>query len=113
MFDDWEAAAAALLAGFRRSVGRAVDGARVVELVGELSVASPEFRQLWARHDIAERTGANFVLHHPTVGPLHLDREKLAISGTDGIVLVIHHPHAGSDTAERLALLSATRDRVR
>lgn len=113
MFDDWKGAAAALLAGFRRTVGHAVDDARVVELVGELSVASPEFRQLWARHDIAERTGASFVLHHPTVGPLQLDREKLAISGTDGIMLVILHARAGTDAAERLALLAATPGGVR
>jgi transcriptional regulator with XRE-family HTH domain len=117
LFEDWERAAAALLAGFRRTVGSSVDDPRVVELVGELSPASPQFRRLWARHDIAERTGAGVVLDHPSVGALHLDREKLAVSGTDGIMLVIYHARPGTGSAERLALLGsiaapATSDRA-
>ena len=107
LFEDWERAAAALLAGFRRTVGRGTDDPRVVELVGELSLASPEFRQLWARHDIAERTGAHVVLDHPVVGQLNLHREKLAVSATDGIMLVIYHAPVGTDSAERLALLGS------
>ncbi|MBN9735694.1 MULTISPECIES: helix-turn-helix transcriptional regulator [unclassified Pseudonocardia] len=107
LFEDWERAAAALLAGFRRTVGTSVDDPRVVELVGDLSLASPQFRRLWARHDIAERTGAALVLDHPSVGALRLDREKLAVSGTDGIMLVIYHAQPGTDSAERLALLGS------
>lgn len=107
LFEDWERAAAALLAGFRRTVGRSTDDPRVVELVGELSVASPEFRRLWARHDIAERTGARVLLDHPTVGRLRLDREKLAVAGTDGIMLVVYHAQLGTESAERLALLGS------
>ncbi|MEN1974740.1 helix-turn-helix domain-containing protein [Cellulomonas sp. P4] len=107
LFEDWERAAAALLAGFRKTVGRRTDDPRVVELVGELSLASPEFRRLWARHDIAERAGAAVVLHHPVVGDLRLDREKLAVAGTDGIMLVVYHAAPGTETAERLALLGS------
>ena len=107
LFEDWERAAAVMLAGFRRTLGGSVDDPRVVELVGELSLRSPEFRSLWARHDIAERTGARLTFHHPTVGDLPLDREKLAVSGTDGIMLVIYHAQPGTEGAERLALLAS------
>ncbi|MDH6180092.1 transcriptional regulator with XRE-family HTH domain [Microbacteriaceae bacterium SG_E_30_P1] len=107
LFSDGERAAAALLAGFRRSVGNRVDDPRVVELVGELSLASPAFRRLWARHDVAERTGATVLLSHPVVGELRLDREKLSVSGTDGIMLVVYHAQPGSESAERLALLGS------
>lgn len=107
LFENWEGAAAALLAGFRRTVGSSIDEPRVVELVGELSLASQEFRQLWARHDIAERTGASVVFDHPSVGQLRLDREKLAVSGTDGIMVVIYHAQPGTESAERLALLGS------
>lgn len=107
LFEDWERAAAALLAGFRRTVGHSTDHPRVVELVGELSLASPEFRRLWARHDIAERAGAQVTFDHPTVGQLRLDREKLAVAGTDGIMLVIYHAQPGTESAERLALLGS------
>lgn len=107
LFEDWERAAAALLAGFRRTVGHSIDHPRVVELVGELSLASPEFRRLWARHDVAERAGAQVTFDHPTVGQLRLDREKLAVAGTDGIMVVIYHAQPGTESAERLALLGS------
>jgi transcriptional regulator with XRE-family HTH domain len=107
LFPDWKRAAQVLVAGFRRSVGGDIDDPRVVELVGELTLASPEFPATWARHDVALRAGAAISLHHPQVGELRLDREKLAISDTEGMVLVIHHPEPGSGSAEKLALLGS------
>jgi transcriptional regulator with XRE-family HTH domain len=107
LFPDWKRAAQVLVAGFRRSVGGDVDDPRVVELVGELALASPEFPAIWARHDVAPRAGAAISLRHPQVGELRLDREKLAISDAEGIVLVVHHPEPGSESAEKLALLGS------
>jgi transcriptional regulator with XRE-family HTH domain len=107
LFTDWERAAQTLLAGFRRSVGTDIDDPRFIELVGELSLASPLFRKLWARHDVGERLGANLTIDHPQVGPLRLDREKLAVAGVDGAMLVIYHPEPGTDSADRLSLLAS------
>ncbi len=44
---------------------------------------------------------------HPEVGRLVLHREKLLITGTDGMMLVIYHPDAASADAEKLALLAS------
>ncbi len=55
LFTDWDMAVAALVAGFRESVGTDTDNPRFIELVGELSLASTRFRQLWARHDVGPR----------------------------------------------------------
>ncbi len=41
------------------------------------------------------------------MGVLRLNREWLTISGTDGIHLVIYHADAGSDDADKLALLGS------
>ena len=106
LFPDWEAASAVLIAGFRRSVGADADDARVIELVGELSIASPTFRRLWSRHDVHERQGATFTFEHPQVGALTVHREKLLITGTDGIVLVLYHAATPED-ADRMELLAA------
>ncbi len=46
LFPDWELATIGLVAGFRESVGADIDDPRAIELVGELSLASPRFRQL-------------------------------------------------------------------
>lgn len=107
LYPDWELATQFQIAGFRQSVGTDTDNPRFIELVGELSLASPRFRQLWGRHDVSGRRSAEMSLNHPQVGELRLNREKLLVSGTNGIMLVIYHPDAGSDAAEKLALLAS------
>ena len=107
LYPDWDRATAYVVAGFRKSVGTDIDDPRSIELVGELSLASDRFRALWARHDVGLYRGAGVTLDHPQVGPLDLNREKLAINGTDGQVLAIYPPDAGSDGAEKLALLAS------
>jgi transcriptional regulator with XRE-family HTH domain len=107
LFPHWDLAAAGLVAGFRQSVGTDTDDPRFIELVGELSIASPRFGQLWARHDVAHRGSARMVFDHPQVGSLALDREKLAVSGIEGMMLVVYHPEPGTDAAEKLALLAS------
>ncbi|MCU1413177.1 MAG: putative transcriptional regulator, family protein [Microbacteriaceae bacterium] len=105
LFPDWNGATAGLVAGFRQSVGTDIDNPRLIELVGELSLASPRFRELWARHDVGPRRGALIRFEHPQVGELVLNREKLSIS--DGMMLVIYHADAGSADADKLALLAS------
>ena len=107
LFPNWEGATAGLVAGFRQSVGTDTDDPRFIELVGELSLVSPRFRQLWARHEVGPRQGARLAFNHPLVGELRLNREKLEIGGTVGMMLVIYHPDAGSDDADKLALLGS------
>ncbi|WIM99496.1 helix-turn-helix transcriptional regulator [Actinoplanes oblitus] len=108
LFPDFELAAGHLVAGFREAVGTDTDDPRCIELVGELSLASPLFRRLWARHDVRPRAGAVVRFDHPQLGELRLNREKLLITGTDGILLVIYHPDQGSADAEKLTLLAAS-----
>ena len=108
LFAHWERAAAGLVAGFRQSVGTETDDPRFVELVGELTIASPLFAQLWARHDVAPRTGARMMFDHPQVGELVVDREKLGIPGTDGMMLVIYHAEPGTEGADKLAMLASS-----
>lgn len=108
MFPQWERTTAGLVASFRNSVRTDADDPRVIEPVGELSLASPRFRQLWARHDVGtRRTAVAITFEHPQVGPITLDREKLLLNGTNGMMLVICHPEPGSDSAEKLSLLAS------
>jgi hypothetical protein len=72
MFPAWERTTAALVASFRNAVGTDADDPRVIELVGGLSVASPHFRQLWARHDAGNRrTTASITFDHPQLRARH------------------------------------------
>ncbi|MEV0616560.1 helix-turn-helix transcriptional regulator [Nonomuraea sp. NPDC050404] len=109
LYPDWELVTAGLVAGFRQSVGTDTDDPRFIELVGELSLASPRFRRLWARHDVRARNGVPAPVHldHPQLGELWLNREKLSVSGTAGQVLAIYHPDSGTGDADKLALLAS------
>ncbi|MGW2384903.1 helix-turn-helix domain-containing protein [Streptomyces sp. NPDC001658] len=104
---DWRDAAGGMVAGFRQSVGTDTDDPRFIELVGELSLASPHFSRLWARHDVEACEGEPKYLDHPQVGRLRLNRERLGIGGTAGQTLVVHHPDPGTDDADKLALLAS------
>ncbi|MFD0523891.1 helix-turn-helix domain-containing protein [Paractinoplanes durhamensis] len=107
LYPDWDRDTATLVAGFRESVGTDTDDPRFVQLVGELSLASVQFRQLWARHDVQSREGRPTRLDHPSAGELTLRREKLAIGGTGGQMLVVYHAEPGTSSADRLALLAS------
>ncbi|WP_436530772.1 helix-turn-helix domain-containing protein [Actinoplanes sp. HUAS TT8] len=107
LYPGWEEAGRRLVAGFRESVGTGTTDPRCIELVGELSLASDRFRQLWARHDVQTREGATVTMDHPSVGALTLNREKLMIGGAGGQLLVVYHPDTGTDAAEKLQLLAS------
>jgi len=106
LYPDWDEATAQIVARFRESVGTDVDDSGFVTLVGSLSLASPRFRELWGRHDVARRESGIMSIDHPGVGPLTLYREKLAISAS-GQMLVVYHADPGSDDADKLAILGS------
>jgi transcriptional regulator with XRE-family HTH domain len=101
---DWERSTAGFVAAFRQSVGNEADDARVVELVGELSLASARFRTLWARHDVRELQGGTTTVRHPVVGELTVHRDKLPAGD---LILVLYYPDEASDSAEKLRLLAS------
>jgi len=107
---EWEQVTADGVASLREMSNGKLDDPDLVELVGDLSVRSEQFRWLWARHDIKRRIGQLALFDHPQVGPLELHGEKLAISGTDGLMLVVFHADPGTRTAESLALLASLID---
>jgi transcriptional regulator with XRE-family HTH domain len=104
---DWENLTEDGVAAFRAEAGADVDDPRLIELVGELSVRSERFRQLWARHDVRPRRGRLKPLNHPEVGEIDLRSDKLSIGGSDGLTLVVFHAVPGSRDAELLALLGS------
>ncbi|GAB2998305.1 helix-turn-helix transcriptional regulator [Amycolatopsis acidiphila] len=104
---DWDTLTEEGVATLRANVGPDVDDPRLVELVGELSVRSERFRQLWARHDVRPRTSRVSRLSHPQVGDLDLAADKLTINGTDGLILVVFHAEPGSRSAELLEILGS------
>jgi len=104
---EWKAVSECFIASLRQAVGNDVDDPQFIELTGELSLASPHFRQLWGRHEVRGQRGTPIRMNHPQLGELTLNRERLAIGGAEGVMLVVYHPDAGSSHADKLALLAS------
>jgi len=108
MYRGWERITENTVAALRALVGPDVDDPRLNELVGELSVRSDRFRQLWARHDVRPKRSGTVEIDHPLVGPLDLSDERLPIPATDRQTLVVFHAASGSVSAQALTLLATT-----
>ncbi len=98
---DWERSLGGTVAALRANVGPDIDDPRLTELVGELSLRSHEFRQLWARHDVRPKGSGTSVMHHPQVGRLELFYTKLPIPDTDRQTLSIYHAAPGRLRVQR------------
>lgn len=107
LYPEWENVTECFIANLRQAVGSDIDDPRFIELTGELSLASPRFRNLWARHEVRGQRGTKLRFDHPQVGELDLNRERLSIGGAETLQLVVYHPDAGSTDAEKLALLAS------
>ncbi|MEV6324925.1 helix-turn-helix transcriptional regulator [Nocardia sp. NPDC051787] len=106
-FPDWHTVAADTVASLRAAAGTDLDDPRLTDLVGELSLKSEEFRQLWARHDVRNRTTGTKRFVHPMVGELTLDFETFTVNSAPGQALVVYYAEPGSPSAHALGLLGS------
>jgi transcriptional regulator with XRE-family HTH domain len=112
--DEWEAVAAINVGRLRSMAGAHLDHPRLAELVDEVSAQSPEFRELWARHDVVVTEPDRYKFDHPVVGRLELYPALLAVVGGDGQYLVCHCAEPGSSSEralETLATMTRSDDR--
>ncbi|MDQ0992727.1 helix-turn-helix domain-containing protein [Streptomyces sp. V3I7] len=107
LFVDWEQKAIDIVCALRMDAGCSPDDPRLAALVGELSVKSPDFRRLWATHDVKEKSHGIKRLHHPLVGELSLNFESLRTADDADQGLVVYHAEPGSASAEALRLLAS------
>lgn len=105
-YADPESTCAAAVAYLRRNVGGDVGDPELMALIDELSLASEEFRRLWAQHDVlsAQMGDSDFV--HPVVGVMRLRYQTFAVEGADRLTLLVVHTTPGGPDAETLARLA-------
>jgi transcriptional regulator with XRE-family HTH domain len=97
----WSTYARDTVACLRAAAGRHPDDPSISALVGELSIKSAEFRALWSRHDVREKTVGRKEFDHPLVGRVALDYESLAVPNSDQILQVYS---AAPDSPDAAAL---------
>ncbi|MER8037638.1 helix-turn-helix transcriptional regulator [Streptomyces hydrogenans] len=93
------------VADLRAAYGRRGGDPASTRLVRRLGAASEEFAGLWAEHEVAVRRHSRMRVEHPLIGPVDLDCQVLlAPEGEQRLVFLT--PPPGTDTADRLALLT-------
>lgn len=103
---DWEQIAAETVAMLRLEAGRSPHDRRLADLIGELTLKSPEFSGWWNDHRVLRRTHGAKHYRHPLVGELHFSYESFQVPGDTDQTMCVYNVEPGSDTAQALRLLT-------
>ncbi len=106
-FTDWDRAADDIAAMLRSEAGRNPYDRKLVELIGELSTRSEDFRTRWAAHNVRFHRTGHKNLHHPVVGDLDLNFEAMELPSQPGLTLLVYTAPQHSPTADGLTLLAS------
>jgi len=106
---DWDEAAARMVAQYRAAMAEHVAEPAWKGLIARLNRASPEFAEVWARHDIRGPENAIKRIQHPLVGLLRLSYTYLWLDPGLGTRIVTYTP-ADTRTAGKLESLQRMLD---
>lgn len=107
LYPDWETKARDTVSNLRLDAGRHPDDPQLASLVGELSLHSADFRQLWADHTVRGRTRGRKRFIHPQLGELVLDYVAMRAPDDPDMTVMIYSAPPGSDAATSLHLLAS------
>lgn len=93
------------VAQFRAVAAKYPNDPSFADLIDDLKANSPEFRQLWAEHDVLGSTEGLKHFIHPQVGELILDHTTLELPGDADIRMVVLTAAPGSESERKLRLL--------
>lgn len=92
------------VADIRALAARRPDDQELSALIARVRAASPEFAELWERHDVEVHRVDHKRIHHPLVGTLDLECEVLFTAEGDQR-LIVHRAEPGSSSQAALELL--------
>jgi transcriptional regulator with XRE-family HTH domain len=101
----WESMALDYIGMLRATVDLDPGHPRAVAIIGELSIQSPEFRRMWARHDVRESVHGAKTIRHPRIGDIDVEWDAYPLPGAPGMHIVVFTPQPGHE--DRLQLLAA------
>ncbi|GAA5701585.1 hypothetical protein Save01_02397 [Streptomyces avermitilis] len=110
-YRDWEKAANSCVAEIRAAYGYDPDSPRITEVVDTLRAKSPEFAELWARHEVKGKTQQAKDLRHPEVGALEIQFSAFTVNEAPHQQLVVYQAEPASATAAAFAELRSRADR--
>jgi hypothetical protein len=104
---DWDRIARDVVATLRSAAGRNPYDRDLTDLVGELSTRSEQLRQHWARHDVRFHISGIKHFHHPQIGDLELNYERLEVVFDTGLTIFTYTADPGTRSADALGLLAS------
>ncbi|MFB6572464.1 helix-turn-helix transcriptional regulator [Streptomyces noursei] len=108
---DREATVRTMTAKFRASMAEHIAEPGWKALVARLTEASPEFRALWAEHEVERATSAVKVFRHPVVGVLQLTGTNLWTGPNPGPKVLTYTPVDDTSRARLTELAELARKR--
>ena len=106
-YTDWPCAAAATLAQFRADSAPHIDDPWFTALIEEISARSPDFRRLWARHDVKGNADGLKDFQHPTAGRMIMEHLILRVPDAPHLRIIVYNALPDWDTPEKLRRLLA------
>ncbi|MFI7112444.1 helix-turn-helix transcriptional regulator [Nonomuraea sp. NPDC050227] len=94
--------ARASVADLRVAAGRYPDDRALQALVAEMLALSPEFAELWARHEVEVRREQRKQVTHPAVGTIDAICQVLPVPDRDDLRLVLYTTEPGSPSHRAL-----------
>jgi transcriptional regulator with XRE-family HTH domain len=104
LYADWPAKARAVVGTLRVAAGRHPGDPAISALIGELTVGSTEFAEMWAAHRVKTGGGATYQMRHPLVGVMSVTQQ--ALHTEQGYTVVIATTEPGSPSREAMSLLA-------
>ncbi|MEV6923302.1 helix-turn-helix transcriptional regulator [Dactylosporangium sp. NPDC051485] len=105
----WASVAPSVVAAFRADAAHFPDDPEYGRVVDDLRAASPEFSELWARHEVGVPVQVVKAVHHPEAGDLFFDTTTLAVVDRPDWYLELSNPRPATGTGERLERLARVR----
>jgi transcriptional regulator with XRE-family HTH domain len=109
---EWEDAVARMVAMYRAAMAEHMAEPAWKAFVRRLSEASPEFREVWKRHEVRSAENYTKLIMHPTLGLLRLDTANFWLGPRVGTRMITYTP-ADDDTRVRLEKFAADQVSVR
>ncbi len=100
LYTRWDEEANRAVASLRRLAGMTTDDTELASLVGELTMKSPEFASLWAKHPVENCMSGLKYIHHPEVGDLELNFEVLTQQDESGHRILMYTADPGTQAAK-------------
>ncbi len=108
LYPEWSEVARTCVAVLRMNAAENPADAALSSMVGDLSIASAEFRQWWAERRVAHQDFGVKVLDHPVVGEMSLGWDSFHQTGSPDQQLVLWSAGKGTLSEQRLRELEGS-----